>query len=153
MREANAGILGRNLRGPINARELLAVIGAVRGAGRKALGAGALRSPGLLRKHYAPKARLMVLSWRDDPGLRRQISDLKFRISDCFIIAHTRIPSASGWGRVSVLPRAPEAFASALYAELHRCDEGGAGWIVVEALPDAPEWNAVADRLRRAAAI
>jgi L-threonylcarbamoyladenylate synthase len=44
------------------------------------------------------------------------------------------------------------AFARAIYAELHQCDESGAELIVVEALPDAPEWRAIADRLRRAAA-
>ena len=44
------------------------------------------------------------------------------------------------------------AFARAIYAELHQCDEAGAELIVVEALPDAPEWRAIADRLRRAAA-
>jgi L-threonylcarbamoyladenylate synthase len=54
---------------------------------------------------------------------------------------------------VSVIPRSPPAFARAIYAELHRCDEAGAEWIVVEALPEGNEWAALADRLRRAAAI
>jgi L-threonylcarbamoyladenylate synthase len=31
-------------------------------------------------------------------------------------------------------------------------DRAGADLIVVEALPDSPEWTAVADRLRRAVA-
>ncbi|MGO9203798.1 MAG: Sua5 family C-terminal domain-containing protein, partial [Limisphaerales bacterium] len=33
-----------------------------------------------------------------------------------------------------------------------RRDEAGAEWIVVEALPKSPDWTALADRLRRAAA-
>ena len=37
-------------------------------------------------------------------------------------------------------------------AELHRCDEAGARVIIVEELPDAPEWRAIADRLHRASA-
>jgi len=45
-----------------------------------------------------------------------------------------------------------EAFARAIYAELHRCDEEGAEVIVVEALPETSEWRALADRLKRAAA-
>ena len=45
-----------------------------------------------------------------------------------------------------------EAFARAIYAELHRCDEAGATLIVVEAVPKSGEWKAVADRLKRAAA-
>ena len=52
---------------------------------------------------------------------------------------------------MSVIPHDAEAYARALYAELHRCDAEGAKWIVVEALPEGPEWQAIADRLRRAA--
>jgi len=51
---------------------------------------------------------------------------------------------------VSVIPHDAEAFARAIYAELHRCDEAGAELIVVEAPPDMPEWSGIADRLRRA---
>jgi len=53
---------------------------------------------------------------------------------------------------VSVIPRDAEAYARAIYAELHRCDDADAGLIVVEALPDSGEWRALADRLNRAAA-
>jgi L-threonylcarbamoyladenylate synthase len=111
-----------------------------------------LRSPGLLAKHYSPKARLAVLSWRDDADLKFQISNFSFQFSTGFIIAHTRIPSVENPARVSVIPRDAEAFARAIYAELHRCDEAGAEWIVVEAPPELPEWAGIADRLRRAAA-
>jgi L-threonylcarbamoyladenylate synthase len=34
---------------------------------------------------------------------------------------------------------------------LHRCDEAGARIIIVEAVPDTPEWRAIRDRLNRAA--
>ena len=68
------------------------------------------------------------------------------------VIAHTVIPSRLGFGRVSVIPHDATAFARAIYAELHECDEAGAELIVVEAPPDSPEWRAIADRLRRAAA-
>ena len=44
------------------------------------------------------------------------------------------------------------AFARAIYAELHRCDEAGADLIVIEAPPESPEWSGIADRLRRASA-
>ena len=53
---------------------------------------------------------------------------------------------------MSVIPHDAEAFARAIYAEFHCCDEAGAELIVVEKLPDAPEWRGVADRLQRAAA-
>jgi L-threonylcarbamoyladenylate synthase len=53
---------------------------------------------------------------------------------------------------VSVIPHDAEAFARALYAELHQCDELGAELIVVEAPPETSEWRAIADRLKRASA-
>ena len=111
-----------------------------------------LRSPGLLEKHYSPKAKLVVLNWRDDADLKSQISNLKSQIADCFVIAHTRIPAGEIFADVSVMPHDAEAFARALYAELHRCDAAGAKLIVVEAPPDSPEWSGIADRLCRAAA-
>jgi L-threonylcarbamoyladenylate synthase len=111
-----------------------------------------LRSPGLLVKHYSPKAKLVVLNWRDDVDLNSQLSTLNPQLLNCHIIAHTKIPAGFGAANVSVIPHDAEAFARAIYAELHRCDAAGAELIVVEAPPAAPEWAGIADRLRRAAA-
>jgi len=111
-----------------------------------------LRSPGQLKKHYSPKAKLIVLNWRDDAELNSQLSTLNFQPSTRFIIAHSRIPSPEGFASVSVIPHDAEAFARALYAELHHCDAAGADLIVVEAPPELPEWAGIADRLRRATA-
>jgi len=111
-----------------------------------------LKSPGLLRKHYSPKAKLVVWSWRDEAELRVRSAECGVRSARVHVVAHTRIPAGAGFGRVSVIPHDPAAFARAFYAELHQCDEAGAELIVVEALPDGPDWRAIADRLRRAAA-
>lgn len=111
-----------------------------------------LRSPGLLRKHYSPKAKVIVLNWRDDSDLQLKLSTFHFPFSSTQIIAHTKIPAGDQFADVSVIPHDAEAFARALYAELHRCDAAGAELIVVEAPPDFPEWAGIADRLRRAAA-
>jgi L-threonylcarbamoyladenylate synthase len=111
-----------------------------------------LKSPGLLAKHYSPKAKLFVLSWRDDAELEFKIKNSKLKIQACHVIAHTQIPSGGNFGGVSVIPHDAEAFARAIYAELHRCDEAGAAAIIVEAPPDLQEWAGIADRLRRAAA-
>ena len=126
---------------------------AERGAkGYRAGQAGALRSPGRLPRHYSPRARLILLHWANDAELRAQLARLGSRLCPIHIVAHTRIPSGARFERVSVIPHDPEAFARVLYAELHRCDEAGARLIVVEALPETPEWRALTDRLRRAAA-
>ena len=73
-------------------------------------------------------------------------------MAGCFVIAHTKIPAGGCFADVSVMPHDGEAFARALYAELHRCDAAGAELIVVEAPPESAEWSGIADRLRRAAA-
>ncbi|MEK7707046.1 MAG: L-threonylcarbamoyladenylate synthase [Verrucomicrobiota bacterium] len=139
--------------GMIHEESLIAVTGDLVSSQRKTLPCQeALRSPGLMEKHYAPKAKLVLLNWRDSTDLHHQLSTLNFQLSTCHVIAHTNIPSGEGLARVSVIPHDAEAFARAIYAELHRCDEEGADLVVVEALPDAPEWRAIADRLRRAAA-
>jgi L-threonylcarbamoyladenylate synthase len=136
--------------GMIHEQALLAVTGEL------VLGANAspevLKSPGLLRKHYSPKAKLVVWSWRDEAELKVRSAECGVRISGVHVVAHTRIPAGAGFGRVSVIPHDAAAFARAIYAELHQCDEAGAELIVVETLPDTPEWRAIADRLRRAAA-
>lgn len=114
--------------------------------------AGELRSPGLLKKHYSPKAKLIVMAWRDSTDLNLQLSTFNAPRAKTHVIAHTNIPNGADFGGVSVIPHDAEAFARAIYAELHRCDESGAALIVVEALPEGTEWRAIADRLTRAAA-
>jgi L-threonylcarbamoyladenylate synthase len=139
--------------GMIHAETLASVIGEVRSAKCEVRSAGVTpRNPGLLRKHYAPRAKLVVLSWRDSADLQSQVSNLEFSPAAAYVVAHTRIPSGEGFAAVSVMPHDAEAFARALYAELHRCDEASAGLIVVEAPPRSPEWSGIADRLNRAAA-
>ena len=94
----------------------------------------------------------MVLKWRSESELRVHLGGLSVPPDQCQIIAHTCIPAGLGMSNVSVIPHDAEAFARALYGELHRCDAAGAALIVVEALPETPEWSGIADRLRRAAA-
>ena len=146
------GAIPRILRpGMIHDESLLAVTGKLAGAESVTQSGSPLRSPGLLPRHYAPRARLMVLQWRDDRDLLSQVSRPGSSGADVHVIAHTSIPSGEKLGRVSIIPHDAEAFARAIYAELHRCDEEGARLIVVEAPPETAEWSAINDRLRRAA--
>ncbi|MBI3875656.1 MAG: threonylcarbamoyl-AMP synthase [Verrucomicrobia bacterium] len=116
--------------GMISTESLAAVIGQVqtRNAepGRRN---ETLRSPGQMPKHYSPKAKLMVLGWRDDDELLGKLSTFNVQLSTACLIAHTLIPLGGGFGRVSVIPHDAEAFARAIYAELHACDAAGAEWI------------------------
>ncbi len=139
--------------GMIHAESLLAALGgtALHVAGEA--GAGTLKSPGQLKKHYAPKARLVVRRWSDDAELLRHLAEIGGTLRETQVVAYSQIPGLSGLGGVSVIPHDAEAYARALYGELHRCDAEGARWIVVETPPEDPEWLAIADRLRRAASV
>jgi len=110
-----------------------------------------LRSPGQLARHYSPKARLVIGNWSDESDLARQVAQLGFSPNEVCVLAHTCIPLSGQFPQVMLIPDDAEAFARALYAELHRCDEAKVPLIVVEALPETPEWAGIADRLRRAA--
>ncbi len=134
--------------GIIHLESLLAVVGELEGT--PGIDGEPLRSPGLLMKHYSPQARLVVWQWKDEKALKARLSTLNSQLRDVHIIAHTVIPLDLEVGRVCVIPHDPEAFARAIYAEWHRCDEAGAQVIVVEAPPATSEWDAIADRLTRA---
>lgn len=137
--------------GMIHEESLVAVVGECQ-ASTSGTTEGALRSPGQLRKHYAPKARLMILAWNDEAGFKLQLGSMNVAPEKISVIAHTHIPLTANVGRVCVIPHDAEAFARAIYSELHACDEAGAELIIVEAVPPGAEWRAIADRLQRAAA-
>jgi L-threonylcarbamoyladenylate synthase len=139
--------------GMITPRMIAAVLGREcdTGAGGKNQAAGPLRSPGMFGRHYAPQAVLRVWSWRTGDELVARMRAEKLSLSTTHILAHSWIPMRREMPHVSVIPRDAEAYARALYAELHRCDEAGAKAIIVEAVPEDPEWDAIRDRLRRAA--
>jgi L-threonylcarbamoyladenylate synthase len=136
--------------GMIHAESLAAIVSAMPLSGER--GSSVLRSPGQLAKHYSPKAKLWILDWPDEIALAGHLSALGLNPATIHILAHTRIPGGEAFAGVSVIPHDAEAFARALYAELHRCDDAGVQNIVVEQPPDSPEWAGILDRLRRAAA-
>jgi L-threonylcarbamoyladenylate synthase len=138
--------------GMVHRASLTAVLGPRRVVFARGSGGEALRSPGLLKKHYAPKAKLRLVSWHSGPDLARQLARLGARPEDCHLIAHARFPVLPGLAGLTLLPRDAAAFARSIYAEMHRCDAAGVRWIIVEAPPARPEWRGIADRLRRAAA-
>lgn len=103
-----------------------------------------LPSPGLSAKHYAPRARLIVVS---PESIEKALQDLRGHAS--FLVLEGR-PHLSADPRVRVLPMDPEAYGAGLYAALHALDEGETDTIVVEAVPEEDAWLAVRDRLTRA---
>lgn len=99
------------------------------------------RSPGQMERHYAPRAALLLVPTAEmGKTLAREGAGQRVRV-----LAYSAL-YANG---VS-LPAHPERYAAALYATLHELDRD-ADVIVVEAPPATEAWEAVHDRLRRAA--
>jgi len=100
------------------------------------------RHSGGLERHYAPRtpARLVPAH-----ALDKVISSTANRIA---VLAFSRPDErVEYWLR---MPRDPAAYAQRLYAALRELDSAGCEAILVEAPPQAAEWAAVLDRLRRA---
>jgi L-threonylcarbamoyladenylate synthase len=93
-------------------------------------------APGMHPRHYSPRTRLLLV----DPGF---------------------LPPGRGayifYNRESAAARAirmspdPLAYAAALYSVLHELDRQQWDWIAVERPPNGKEWDAIHDRLLRAA--
>lgn len=139
--------------GMISAEALQAVIGPLAcPMGQAHAQVGPFRSPGQLARHYAPRARLLIGRWLDAPGLLAWLASEGAEPPGTCVVAHSHPPAPVGFRRVALIPNDAEAFARALYSELHQCDATGARWIAVEAPPEDPAWSGIADRLARAAA-
>jgi len=100
---------------------------------------GAVRpSPGMSRRHYAPRATLHLV-----PDVRAAEIPEKTGI---LTYEGAELPDAE------VLSADPREYAADLYAALHRLDDSGVETILVQAPPATEDWLAVRDRLTRAAA-
>jgi len=126
--------------GGITVPELEAVVGPVRRAER---GEGP-PAPGRAAAHYAPQTPLTLAT-----GAAFAAATLAPQIA---VLAHG--PARAGFGgRLWIdAGRDAQQYGHDLYANLRRLDRSGADAIVVEAPPGGPAWEAVRDRLARAAA-
>ncbi|MBS0373141.1 MAG: threonylcarbamoyl-AMP synthase [Proteobacteria bacterium] len=124
--------------GAIPAAALEAVLGPLR---RPAAGEGP-RAPGTTRAHYAPRTPLAVVA----------AEALAAAGPDAAVLARRPRPPAFAGRRWIEAPTEAERYAHDLYATLRDLDRAGAQRILVEAVPAGAEWEAVRDRLGRAAA-
>jgi L-threonylcarbamoyladenylate synthase len=115
--------------------------------------AGAHPSPGMHARHYSPRTSLLLVTDGKLPeqgkGIYLQHSPEDSRNKNS-PTARTHSP-ADAEIQIIPMPQSAEAYAAALYGELHRADKTNADWIAVDEPPNTPEWEAVRDRLRRAA--
>lgn len=111
--------------------------------------AQAPRAPGTLAAHYAPRAKLRLMS---APMLHNALQMLGDQALKLAVYSRTVPLSGAGGPRHRRMPAQPEQAAQELFAVLRQLDAEGAELIWVEDLPPGPEWDGVRDRLQRAAA-
>jgi L-threonylcarbamoyladenylate synthase len=129
---------------------------AVLGRALAAPDAASPRAAGTLAAHYAPAARLRLFDaalapdWAAQAAASRQAAPGAAVYSGAQIAALVRA-AAPGW-MVRVRPSEADAAAHELFAVLRELDAPGVQTIWVENPPDEAAWDAVRDRLQRAAA-
>ena len=123
--------------GGISRPELEAIVGPIASAPEGQ--AGAHPSPGMHPRHYSPRTPLLLVK---DGKLPDQ--------SQGVYLQHQHLPSRESVQTIQMPAAAPD-YAAALYEILHQADVGNYKWIAVDLPPRTPEWEAVHDRLRRAA--
>jgi L-threonylcarbamoyladenylate synthase len=95
---------------------------------------GAVRAPGMLAAHYAPRARVVLVEKADREREAARRAEAGERVA------------------MLVLPDDPSAAAQTLYATLRALDADGYDTILATLPADGEAFDAVRDRLRRAAA-
>jgi L-threonylcarbamoyladenylate synthase len=153
--------------GLIAPAEIEAVIGPIKrpNAAPSADPSAVLPAPGMLARHYAPRAPLEVA--RDGAG---RVTDLMMQgervgwlttlpeqsiqrqvLPQLWEQRRAEAATASPLPIVITMPTEPGRYAAELYASLHALDAAGVTRIVVDRPPELEAWLAIRDRLRRAA--
>jgi L-threonylcarbamoyladenylate synthase len=111
--------------------------------------ADAPRAPGTLAAHYAPNAKLRLMSAKMLHTALQVLGDRPPKLA----VYSRSLPAAAVrgvWHRR--MPAQPGQAAQELFSVLRELDAEGAQLIWVEEPPPEPEWDGVRDRLSRAAA-
>ncbi|MBC7983346.1 MAG: threonylcarbamoyl-AMP synthase [Candidatus Obscuribacterales bacterium] len=106
------------------------------------------RAPGSIPRHYSPDTSVSLVPSRRLVDVMREFTDKKEKVA----VLALRPPSTANrymtW--VNAGARA-EHYARNLYTNLRTLDRAGAKVILVEEVPDGEKWDAIRDRLKRAA--
>ena len=101
--------------------------------------AGAHPAPGMHPRHYSPRTPLYL------------VPDGKLPQSGHGIyLQHARAPQGNN-AEIRQMPLSATDYAAQLYRVLHEADTAKVNWIAVDLPPNRGEWEAVHDRLHRAA--
>ncbi len=101
------------------------------------------RHSGGLERHYAPRTPALLVAAHALDG------EIAKRGKAVAVLAFSRPDErVDYWIR---MPKEPQGYAQRLYAALRELDTAGCGAILIESPPETAEWDAIRDRLTRAA--
>jgi L-threonylcarbamoyladenylate synthase len=106
--------------------------------------AAAPRASGTLEAHYAPRTPVAMIASADLPQTLQQLAAAGRRVA----LLHWSDSQHAG---ALQLPSSSAGYAHGLYAGLRLLDMADADLILIEAPPGSADWQAINDRLRRAA--
>jgi len=137
--------------GAISRTQLEALVGPI--ASVHEAPTGSHPSPGMHPRHYSPRTSLLLVSGGNLPDQAH---------GKGLYLQHRHPPKGGQTHNVNFqattiqaktiqMPSTPAEYAAALYHQLHQADEANYAWIAVDLPPQTPDWEAVHDRLSRAA--
>ncbi len=145
--------------GSLSPSRLEDVIGALARPAPIAEPTAARASPGMVSRHYAPRARVHLFATRRRAAAEAA-EEAEAAAEEAIASAHAaglRIGALTRGAALAAvhhpvrMPDEPEEYARRLYAVLHELDADGCDLILIERVPDTPEWAGVRDRLERSA--
>ncbi len=106
------------------------------------------RTPGMHHLHYAPLTATRLLTALEIPRFVQTLGQNNLPVA---VVMHSQLdlPSWELIHRVS-MPSKSEAYAHHLYSTLRSLDHSHVKQIIIEAVPDTVEWDAIRDRLNKA---
>ena len=123
--------------GAVSRTDLEAIAGPI--ASAPEVQSGVHPSPGMHQRHYSPLTTLYLATNGKLPDNGQGI-----------YLQHQQPPCRADVV-VRQMPHSAIDYAAAFYEALHQADAGHYDWIAVDVPPSTPEWEAIQDRLRRAA--
>jgi L-threonylcarbamoyladenylate synthase len=105
------------------------------------------RVSGALESHYAPRTPLVIVETQE---LRAVLAAMEVPVA---VLLRKEMSGLPVYIHCVLMSDDPEVYAHDLYAALRQIDKGRFHRIIVEAVSDEPIWDAIRDRLKRAAAM
>ncbi|HEY0972376.1 MAG TPA: L-threonylcarbamoyladenylate synthase [Gemmatimonadales bacterium] len=134
--------------GMISHEALEAVIGPVALPAAPLAGSAPRPSPGMVERHYAPRARVVLFA--PDERLTAATEAHRLAAEGKTTGALLLAPFDAPVRHPLRMPADPAAYAQRLYASLHTLDAAECEVVFVEMVPDTAAWAGVRDRLERA---